>query len=133
MIKELRSLHEIMGNNSPVTPGCSYPPTDILRHPSGSFTIIMAVAGFEKSELRVVREQNTLVISGARLPAEHPEAKDERPVYIQRGIARRKFKREFAFDDTLGIDLVTLKDGQLIVDLGATIPPMDSTIEIPIF
>lgn len=111
----------------------SYPPTDIQEFPEGRYKIILAVAGFSRDELVVERTHDTVTISGEHAAVD-PEETDTSnvPTYTHRGISRRKFKREFSVGKYIEVRGANLTDGLLTVDLSATIPDAEQTVQIPI-
>ena len=95
--------------------GNSYPPYNIERTGDDAYTISMAVAGFEQSELNVETKENTLTISGVK-------NKDDTKIYLYQGIAERNFERRFQLADHVKVTNAKLENGLLHVDLVREIP-----------
>ena len=104
----------------------AYPPYDIKKVGDDGYRIIMAVAGFSKSELSISQEQNSLVIKGASGDI------DKDATYLHRGIARRAFERNFELADYVNVIAARIENGLLHVDLSQELPEeaKPRTIEI---
>lgn len=96
----------------------SYPPYNIAKLSEDEYEIAMAVAGFKQSELSVVAQQNSLVVSGSTEPKEEKEGK----TYLHRGIANRSFERKFSLADHVKVVDAALADGLLTLRLKREIP-----------
>ena len=96
------------------TPGPSYPPYNIEKTGEDAYRITVAVAGFGKSDLDAVVQENRLVISG--------KSKDGNADYLYRGIAGRAFRHVFALADTVKVTGARLVNGLLHIDLAREIP-----------
>ena len=92
-----------------------WPPYDILKVSDSEYRIIMAVAGFESSDLDVTQERNVLYVKGGKAD----EAKAE---YLHRGIATRGFQRRFELADHVTVENASLRNGLLYIDLKREIP-----------
>lgn len=95
----------------------NYPPYNIVRHSETMYTIEVAVAGFEETELDVEIIDNELVIKGDHITEESAEVE-----YIHRGIAARNFVRTFALAENVEVKGATVKNGILTVTLEHIIP-----------
>jgi molecular chaperone IbpA len=94
----------------------SYPPYNIELIAEDKYRITMAVAGFERSELEVEIERDTLKIAGRK-------NKDEtKRTYLHRGIAARDFEHRFQLADHLKVVSAELVNGLLGVELVREIP-----------
>lgn len=87
-----------------------YPPYNIEQVGETALRITLAVAGFSRSDLEVIVEDNQLVIRGK-------QAEDADRVYLHRGIAARQFQRSFMLADGLEVAGATLDRGLLSIDL----------------
>jgi HSP20 family molecular chaperone IbpA len=91
-----------------------YPPYNIERTLDGDgtekFLISIAVAGFSRSELDVVAEDNQLLVRGR-------QKDDAERQYLHRGIAARQFQRNFLLADGVVVSDAELRNGMLIVAL----------------
>ncbi len=96
----------------------SYPPYNIELTDEDHYRITMAVAGFDRAELDVETEHNTLTVSGKKTTQSEEAAK----TYLHRGIAARDFKRQFQLADHVRVVDAKLENGLLHVDLLKEIP-----------
>ena len=101
-------------NSTYTTTPSNYPPYDIIRNEE-QYTINLAVAGFSEDDVKVELKDSTLTIQG--------ESKNsEKPDYLHRGIASRKFHRQFTLAETVEVKDVKLENGVLSVHLENIIP-----------
>lgn len=105
----------------------NYPPYNIVRHSETMYTIEVAVAGFEETELDVEIIDNELVIKGERNTEETAEVE-----YIHRGLAARNFVRSFALAENVEVKGANVKNGILTVTLEHIIPEMTKPQKIQI-
>ena len=96
----------------------SFPPYDIIQHKEDQFTLSLAVAGFNKSEIDVSVKDGTLIIKGDQ---DEPEL-DKGSSYLYKGIARRKFTRTFALGEYMEVTGADMIDGILNVSVSRVIP-----------
>ncbi len=89
----------------------SYPPYNIEQLSDNILRIIIAVAGFEKKELKISLEGNQLLIRGSRAEP------DNNKIYIHRGIATRQFQRSFILADGIIVEGASIENGLLNIDL----------------
>ena len=94
-----------------------YPPHNIIKHGS-QYRIDIAVAGFKRSELDVVSENNELVVSGQK--AESKATKSIASEYLHKGIATRKFTKKFTLSPNIKVLEAEYIDGVLIIVLEET-------------
>lgn len=104
----------------------SYPPYNIESTGEDQYRITMAVAGFDRSELDIEVNQNTLTVSANKRPDE------EERNYLYQGIAARNFERRFQLADYVQVKGAVFENGLLHVDLVREIPEAmkPRTIEI---
>ena len=94
----------------------SYPPYNIERLADNEYRITMAVAGFDRSELDVEIENETLKIVGRK-------GDDEtRRNYLHRGIGARDFEHRFQLAEHLRVVSAGLDKGLLSIDLLREVP-----------
>ena len=94
----------------------SYPPYNIELVGEDKYCIQMAVAGFDRSELDVGTEHDTLRIVGRK-------HKDEpKRTYLHRGIAARDFEHRFRLADHVRVVSAKLDNGLLNIELVREIP-----------
>lgn len=94
----------------------SYPPYNIERLDENDYRITMAIAGFDQNEVDIEAKENTLTISGEKVP----ETEETR--YLHRGIAARSFERRFELADHVVVTGAALENGLLHVELQRQIP-----------
>jgi molecular chaperone IbpA len=93
----------------------SYPPYNIEKLGEDAYRLTMAVAGFNKDELSIVAQQNTLTVSGKKKG-------DESKQYLHRGLATRAFQRQFNLADHVKVENASLENGLLAIDLVREVP-----------
>ena len=101
-----------------------YPPYNMTKN-DNIYKLKMAVAGISKEDLDIVREKNTLTITGSA----EDESTDET---LHKGIASRNFKRSFNLADDIEIKDAKLKDGMLSIELERVVPEEDKPVSIKI-
>jgi len=101
-----------------------YPPYNMTKN-DNIYKLKMAVAGISKEDLDIVREKNTLTITGSA----EDESTDET---LHKGIASRNFKRSFNLADDIEIKDAKLKDGMLSIELERVVPEEDKPVAIKI-
>ncbi|QDQ27750.1 Hsp20 family protein [Chitinimonas arctica] len=94
----------------------SYPPYNIEVLADDKYKITMAVAGFDRAELDIEVEQNTLKVVGRKAH------RDTEPNYLHRGIAARNFEQIFHLDDHVKVEVAGLNNGLLTIELKREIP-----------
>lgn len=96
----------------------AYPPYNIQKLGQDAYRITMAVAGFDREDLKVEIHNNTLTIAGRHADQEESDAAE----YLHRGIAARAFERRFQLADHVKITGAELRNGLLHVDLAQEVP-----------
>jgi len=104
-----------------------YPPYDIIRESDGRDRIVMAMAGFARSDLDITVQENELRIRG-NLKTEQ----DSERTWLHRGIARRAFERTFKLADHVEVEAAGLEDGLLTVTLTRVVPEEKKPRVIPV-
>jgi molecular chaperone IbpA len=94
----------------------SYPPYNIELVADNQYQITMAVAGFDRSELEIQTENDTLLITGRKKQAEQTRN------YLHRGIGTRDFEHRFQLADHVRVTAAKLDNGLLHIDLIREIP-----------
>ena len=105
----------------------SFPPYNIVEHENGDYSVQLAVAGYNKSEITISNENNVLVVSGKK------EIKTEtKTKWIWCGIAARNFERRFLIEDNIKVVDAEMTDGILRIDLQKIVPekPKSTLIQI---
>lgn len=93
----------------------AFPPVNVIKADEYNFVIEMAVAGYKRDEIEITAEKNSLKVAGKK------EGEDDRN-YITKGIAGRKFTRQFVLSDTIVVKGADLADGVLTIKLENVIP-----------
>ena len=94
----------------------NYPPHNLIKYGDDSFAIEVAVAGFNEDDLTVEQDQNILTVSSVEVEAE------EGVQYAYKGIATRKFKKQFTLGEFIEVTEVSLINGILSILLEKNIP-----------
>jgi molecular chaperone IbpA len=94
----------------------SYPPYNVELVSEDSYRIVMALAGFDRSEVEIVAERDTLHITGRK-------QKDEtQRTYLHRGIAARDFEQRFQLANHVKVTTASFENGMLTIDLVREVP-----------
>ena len=93
-----------------------YPPHNLIRYDEDAYTIEVAVAGFDEKDINVEQDGNVLTISSSVIN------NGENVQFIHRGIATRKFKKQFTLGEYIEVTDVTLINGILSIQLEKNIP-----------
>ena len=94
----------------------NYPPFNIVNVNNIESRLEVALAGFNKDEVKVYTEYGKLTVEGAK-----PEPAEEE-TFIHRGLAKRSFKRTWTIAEDTQVKGVTFENGLLVVELGKIIP-----------
>jgi len=104
----------------------NYPPYNIVKIDAENFSIELAVAGFDKKDISITKEKETLLIEGSK------ESLNEDTEYVHRGLSGRTFNRRFTLADDIVVKGADMKNGILSVSLERIIPEEDKPVEIKI-
>ena len=94
----------------------SYPPYNIELVSDDRYQIAMAVAGFDRAELDIESENDTLKITGRK----HRE--ENQRTFLHRGIAARDFEHSFRLADHVRVVNAKLEKGLLLIELVREVP-----------
>lgn len=94
----------------------SYPPYNIELVSEDQYRIVMALAGFDRSELDITTERDSLVITGRK----HKD--DQQKTYLHRGIAARDFEQRFQLANHVKVTTAAFDNGMLTIELVREIP-----------
>lgn len=94
----------------------SYPPYDVELVDKDRYRITMAVAGFDRSEISIESENDTLKVSGRR------NKEEGKHTYLHRGIAARDFEQRFQLADHVKAIGARMENGLLSVELVREVP-----------
>jgi molecular chaperone IbpA len=95
----------------------TYPPYNVIKtDDEDTFLIEVAVAGFAKEDLGITVKDQTLTVKG--------EIKDstEDAKFVHKGIATRKFTREFALGEYIEVTGAEVLNGMLTIKLERIVP-----------
>ena len=92
----------------------NYPPYNIESNGRDSYTIEVAVAGFDEKNLSISLENGQLSIIGNK--------ENESTQYMHRGIANRSFKRVFKLAEYVEVIGAGIKNGILEIHLERKLP-----------
>ena len=93
----------------------NYPPYNIRKVNEEQYTIEVAVAGFEESELDIEAAGENLTITGTK-------DKDASEGIVHQGLAARNFVKKFVLSDDMIIKGAALNNGMLYIGLERVIP-----------
>lgn len=105
--------------HSPMT---TYPPYNLSKTETG-YQIDIAVAGFDRSDIKVYENQGYLVVEGSQ-PESYQKA------WLHHGLAGRSFKKSFALNGQLQVTQVTLVNGVITITLEVSQSHQIKTYEI---
>jgi len=94
----------------------NYPPYNVIKVDEDNFVVELAVAGFAKTDIDLSTADGKLTVKG-ELNTEDNDSK-----FIHRGIAARKFTREWALGEYMEVKSAELKDGMLKIDIVRILP-----------
>lgn len=107
----MSKFHDDLTKNVP-----NYPPYNIRKLDENKYIIELAVAGFAKSDIEIVFEDNKLIISGKS------QDDSDNANFLFKGIANRAFTRTFLLDDQIEINDAAMMNGMLKIALEKIIP-----------
>lgn len=102
----------------------SYPPYNIKHLPDDKAQIELAIAGFTKSDVKIIYKENIITVKGNR--------GEDDAEYAYKGIAARNFEQKFAIADDVIVTGAQIADGLLTIDLERLIPEEKMAKEIQI-
>ena len=101
-----------------------YPPHNIIKVSDEEYTIEVACAGFNESELYVEQKERSLTVTGKH----DSKGRD----VIHRGISTRDFTRRFRLSEYVQVTGASLSDGILAIDMKVEIPKEKQSRKIKI-
>lgn len=104
----------------------NYPPYNLIKLKDDSFLLEIALAGFNKEDIKIELNDRKLDIFGEKKVEELGKE------YIHQGIAARKFRRQFVLADYVIVTNASFDDGILRVECKRELPPEKKPLEIPI-
>ncbi|MBZ2209892.1 Hsp20 family protein [Massilia soli] len=94
----------------------SYPPYNIELVSEDKYRIVMALAGFDRSEVEIVAERDTLHVTGRK------QKDDAQRTYLHRGIAARDFEQRFQLANHVKVTTASFDNGMLTIELVREVP-----------
>jgi len=92
----------------------SFPFYNVVKYGKGEYGIELGLAGFNKKNVKVAYKDGVLTISG--------QIDDKEKEYIEKGLAARKFFKQFSLRNDVIVDEAKMEDGVLTVKLGVNEP-----------
>ena len=93
----------------------NYPPYNIRKLSEDKYTIELAVAGFEESEIDIEAAGENLTIKGSK-------DQDASEGLVHQGLAARNFNKTFVLSDDMVIKGAALSNGMLYIGIESIIP-----------
>lgn len=94
----------------------SYPPYNIELVSEDQYRIVMALAGFNRSEIDITFERDSLQVVGRK------EKDGVERTFLHRGIAARDFEQRFQLANHVKVTGASFDNGMLTIDLVREIP-----------
>jgi molecular chaperone IbpA len=94
----------------------NYPPYNLIKVDEDNFIVELALAGFTKTDIDISVSEGKLIVKG------ETNAEDNDSKFIHRGIAARKFTREWALGEYMEVKAAELKDGMLKIEIEHILP-----------
>ena len=93
----------------------NYPPYNIRKLSEDKYTIELAVAGFEESEIDIEAAGENLTIKGSK-------DQDASEGLVHQGLAARNFNKTFVLSDDMVIKGAAISNGMLYIGIERIIP-----------
>jgi len=105
------SFDEMFMNLSKVQ---SFPFYNVVKYGKGEYGIELGLAGFNKKNIKVEYKDGVLTVAG--------QVDDQEKEYIEKGLAARKFFKQFSLRNDVLVDEAKMEDGVLTIKLGINEP-----------
>jgi len=105
------SFDEMFMNLSKVQ---SFPFYNVVKYGKGEYGIELGLAGFNKKNIKVEYKDGVLTVAG--------QVDDQENEYIEKGLAARKFFKQFSLRNDVLVDEAKMEDGVLTIKLGVNEP-----------
>jgi len=92
----------------------TFPFYNVVKYGKGEYGLELGLAGFNKKNVKVQYKDGVLSVSG--------QIEDSEKEYVQKGLAARKFFKQFALHKDVVVNEAEMKDGVLSVKLGVNEP-----------
>ena len=101
-------------------------PYNIVKKSDDDYSISLALAGWNESDLTITKDKNTLTVSGK-------SSKEQKETnYMHRGISERDFSLDFSLADYVNVISADMKDGMLNIELHRELPETEKPMQISI-
>ena len=94
----------------------TYPPYNIELVSEDQYRIVMALAGFDRSEVDIVAERDVLHVTGRK------QKDEQQRNYLHRGIAARDFEQRFQLANHVKVTTASFDNGMLTIALVREVP-----------
>ena len=92
----------------------SFPFYNVVKYGKGKYGLELGLAGFNKKNVFVEYKDGVLTVSG--------QVDDKEKEYVEKGLAFRKFMKQFSLRNDVVVDEAEMKDGVLTVKFGVIEP-----------
>ena len=92
----------------------SFPFYNVVKYGKGEYGLELGLAGFNKKNVKVQYKDGVLTVSG--------QVEDKEKEYIEKGLAARKFFKQFQLHKDVVVNNAEMKDGVLSVKFGVQEP-----------
>ena len=103
----------------------SFPFYNVVKYGKGEYGIELGLAGFNKKNVKVQYKDGVLTVSG--------QIEDKEKDYIEKGLAARKFLKQFSLHQDVVVNDAKMEDGvltlKLVVNEPEEIKPLDIEIK----
>jgi molecular chaperone IbpA len=93
----------------------SFPPYNVKKVDEDNYMIELAVAGYDREELEIKVEKDTLTIKSDK-------ESDDKSDFLHRGIAGRNFTQHFTLGEYMIVKSASLENGMLTVKIERELP-----------
>lgn len=101
-----------------------YPPYNVIKHSDNKYTIEMALAGINESNIKVTVQSDLLTVS-------YVKPDEQTKNYVVRGISQKSFKKLFALPKHSDVS-AKFENGLLVLDVEVKLPESEQVKEIKI-
>ena len=102
----------------------SFPFYNVVKYGKGQYGIELGLAGYNKKNVKVEYKDGVLTVSG--------QVDDKEKEYIEKGLAARKFFKQFSLRNDVVVNEAEMQDGVLTVKLGVNEPEAIKAQEIKV-
>jgi len=95
----------------------NFPPCNITKKDEFNYDVTLAIAGFSKEDIEVEYADNVLTVKTTDSFKE-----DEEDTIVHRGIAKRKFTRQWTLADDVVVASAILEHGMLTISMEKVVP-----------